>query len=165
MHFSDFDPDDFLAKHWQCKALVLRAALAPEFFTLTPEELAGLACEDEADGIESRIITNSDNDWHLHQGPFNADFFQTLGNSHWTLLVQRVDQLLPELAALQECVDFIPGWRFEDIMVSYATRGGDVGPHFDRYDVFLVQGRGQRRWQIGQTCDESTPLRERCELS
>ncbi|HCW62286.1 MAG TPA: cupin, partial [Sphingobium sp.] len=107
---------------------------------LEPDELAGLACEE---GVESRIVVQTDGDWALEHGPFADDRFATLGGSPWTLLVQAVDHHAPDVAALIAPFRFIPDWRIDDVMVSYASDGGGVGPHFDQYDVFLVQGLGR----------------------
>ena len=147
------DRDDFLARYWQKKPLVLRNAIADFTTPLPSDELAGLALEED---IESRIIEQRDATWQLHHGPFvDSDFMR---EQPWTLLVQAVDHYVPEVAALRRCIDFIPQWRLDDVMVSYAVDGGSVGPHYDNYDVFLLQGEGQRLWQLGQFCDESTPL-------
>ena len=108
--------------------------------------------EDEAD---SRIVSRVANQWQLEQGPFiDTDF---LRDGEWSLLVQRVNEWFPEVDALRGCVDFLPTWRFDDVMVSYATDGAGVGPHFDQYDVFLLQGAGQRIWKVGPHCDATTP--------
>lgn len=147
------DREHFLAEYWQKKPLLIPCAL-PDFTPpVGPDELAGLAMEE---GIESRIVENRDQQWLLHQGPFEAEDFRR--KTPWTLLVQAVDHYLPEVAVLRQYFDFIPQWRVDDVMVSYAEDGGSVGPHFDNYDVFLLQGAGQRLWRVGQQCDESTPL-------
>lgn len=140
-------PSEFLDQHWQKRPLLLRQAL-PAFRTpLTPDELAGLACEAD---VESRIVLERDGHqpWCLLQGPFDEARFASLPETHWTLLVQECNRYVPELAALLDRFDFIPGWRVDDVMVSYAPTEGSVGPHVDQYDVFLLQGLGRRRWQI-----------------
>lgn len=140
---------DFLATHWQKKPLLIRNAF-PDFKSpLSPDELAGLACEE---GIESRIV-DVRNDYKLHHGPFAEDFFSTLGERDWTLLVQDVEKHLPELAAIIDRFDFLPSWRIDDLMISFAAPGGGVGPHVDAYDVFLLQAQGRRRWSIAETFD------------
>ena len=157
-HFT-LEPGHFLRHHWQREPLLLRQAI-PDFRSpLSPETLAGLAMEA---GVESRIIGHSEGVWALQHGPFTEEAF--LRSDQWTLLVQAVDRLLPEVAALRHCVDFIPSWRFDDIMVSWAVDGGGVGPHFDRYDVFLLQGEGQRLWRLGGRCDEDTARLEHDDL-
>ena len=115
--------------------------------------MAGLALEDE---VESRLIEQQGTAWQLQHGPFSeADFTR---EGPWTLLVQAVDHYIPEVAELQRLFDFIPRWRMDDVMVSYAVDGGSVGPHYDNYDVFLMQGEGQRLWRVGQRCDSTTAL-------
>ncbi|MCG8537545.1 MAG: cupin domain-containing protein [Pseudomonadales bacterium] len=146
----------FLAEYWQKKPLLIRNALPGVENLLEPEEMAGLALED---AVESRIILErSPVDWELRHGPFTDKTFNNLPPTHWTLLIQALDHLVPAVADILEQFDFLPNWRIDDIMGSFAPRGGSVGPHFDYYDVFLVQAHGQRRWQLGQQCDENTPI-------
>lgn len=147
---------DFLGRYWQCQPLFMRAA-ASGLDHPDADTLAGLALEEE---VESRLVRGAGNGpWALEQGPFAEHHFADLGENDWTLLVQSVDHYLTEVSLLLDDFNFLPGWRLEDIMISYAAEGGSVGPHFDRYDVFLVQAAGQRRWQLGPLCDESTPQR------
>lgn len=156
---ADFDRQAFLRDYWQKKPLLIRAGDTPFLDPITPEELAGLACED---GAESRFISVSaaQDSWELKHGPFTEEFFLGLPETHYSLLVQAVDQWVDDVAVLLADFDFIPGWRTDDIMVSYATDQGNVGPHFDYYDVFLIQGMGQKRWQIGELCNSLTPRRD-----
>ncbi len=155
-------PARFLREYWQRKPLLVRGALPGFGGELSAEELAGLALEDE---IESRIvIERGPRPWELRRGPFTERDFAALPAKRWTLLVQAVDQWVPAARALRERFDFLPGWRFDDVMVSYAADLGGVGPHFDYYDVFLVQGSGRRRWRLGQPCDAGSPLRRGAEL-
>ncbi|MEO1883173.1 MAG: cupin domain-containing protein [Methyloprofundus sp.] len=139
----------FLQKYWQKKPLLIRQAF-PEFESpISAEELAGLACEPE---IESRLIEEYGHDgsaWQVSTGPLTDSDFARLPETHWTLLVQDVDKHLPELQALLDIFNFIPDWRRDDLMISYATESGSVGPHTDAYDVFLLQAMGTRRWQFG----------------
>jgi len=151
----NFDPQWFLDQVWQRKALLLKAALPDYECPLDGNDLAGLACED---GVDSRIILEKNGGWELRNGPFEEEDFSALPASNWTLLVQSVDHYLPELSELLAQFRFIPRWRTEDIMVSYACDGGNVGPHFDQYDVFLVQGSGRRRWKIGAHCSADTAI-------
>lgn len=136
----------FLDQYWQKQPLLIRNAFSslPNF---SAEELAALACEDD---VESRIIEEfgDTQPWQLRYGPFSETDFADLDESHWTLLVQDVDKHVPELAAFFDPFRFIPDWRRDDLMVSYAPVGGSVGPHTDGYDVFLLQTMGTRRWQI-----------------
>ena len=151
----DFDIHLFLRDYWQKKPLLIRNPWAEWHNPLDPDELAGLACEA---GIESRLIESRDGRLTLSHGPFAEDRFGDLGKTPWTLLVQAVDHHVPDVAALIAPFRFVPDWRIDDVMVSYATDGGGVGAHFDQYDVFLVQGLGQRRWRVGPVYDDDSPL-------
>lgn len=155
MHLDQFDIGVFLSEYWQKKPLLIRQAWKNWSNPLSPDELAGLACEEE---VDSRLIQPKGNAWELEHGPLAETRFDELREAPWTLLVQSVDQFVPEVAELIEAFRFVPNWRIDDVMVSYATDGGGVGPHFDQYDVFLIQGLGRRRWRIGQRCDQDTPL-------
>ena len=137
----------FLSEYWQKKPLLIRNAISDFRCPLTPEELAGLSCEEE---IESRIVLEKDGvrPWEARLGPFDESSFATLPKSHWTLLVQDVDKHHPDIAQLLDYFDFLPRWRLDDIMISYAVDQGSVGPHIDDYDVFLFQTAGKRRWMI-----------------
>lgn len=135
----------FLQEYWQKKPLLIRGA-NPDFNgLLTPNELAGLACEE---GVQARIIQQKKANWTVKHGPFGDADFAKLGEKYWTLLVQSVNHHLPEAADLLALFDFIPYARLDDLMVSYAPTGGGVGPHVDSYDVFLLQGSGRRNWKI-----------------
>ena len=153
-------PSEFLAEYWQKKPLLIRQAIPNFQGLLTPNELAGLACEEEA---QSRIVQNIDDTWHLTHGPFDEDTLTSLPEKDWTLLVQYVNHHLPEVAELLSQFNFIPHARLDDLMISYAPTGGSVGPHIDSYDVFLLQGSGKRRWKINAQPDltlvEDVPLR------
>ncbi|MGE5155613.1 MAG: JmjC domain-containing protein [Bdellovibrio bacteriovorus] len=139
-------PEGFLAEFWQRRPLLLGAALPGFRSPPSPEELAGLACEP---GVESRLVLeHGSRPWEVRHGPFDESDFAALPETHWTLLVQDVDKLVPEVAALLDAFPFIPEWRLDDIMISYAVDQGSVGPHTDEYDVFLVQAQGRRRWRI-----------------
>lgn len=156
MKLAHFDPAQFLATHWQRAPLLIRNPWDDWQCPVEADELAGLACEPQ---VESRLIEQSAGaDWAVEHGPLAEDRFASLGSSPWTLLVQAVDHHVPEVAELLAQFRFVPNWRVDDVMVSFASDGGGVGPHFDQYDVFLIQGQGRRRWQIGAACDETTPL-------
>lgn len=161
MQIPDLDVDSFLRDHWQKSPCLIRNPWGQWTNPLNPDSLAGLACEA---GIESRLIEQTKDDWALAHGPFKASRFAKLGKRPWTLLVQAVDHHVPEVAELIAPFRFVPDWRIDDVMVSYASDGGGVGPHFDQYDVFLVQGLGRRRWRVGQRCDAATPLRSHDDL-
>lgn len=155
MHLTRFDTTAFLRDTWQQRPLLIRNPWDQWRNPLSPDELAGLACED---GVEARLIEQDRDALQAEDGPFPADRFGQLGKQPFALLVQAVDHHVPEVAALLDAFRFIPNWRIDDVMVSCASDGGGVGAHFDHYDVFLIQGAGRRRWQVGARCDESTPL-------
>jgi 50S ribosomal protein L16 3-hydroxylase len=154
----DMPIETFLRDYWQKKPLLIRQAYPGFELPIDGDELAGLALEEE---VESRIVLeHGKTPWELRHGPFDEQTFSQLPESHWTLLVQAVDQWVPEIHELLQDFQFIPGWRLDDIMISYASDKGSVGPHFDYYDVFLLQGMGKRRWRIGQHCDSGSELVE-----
>ena len=153
--------DEFLRDYWQKQPLLVRNAI-PDFAGLIePGALFELA-EDE--DVQARLVRQKGAGWDLQQGPFAAsDFKSGRSKAVWTLLVQELNHYLPGGEALLQQFDFIPHARLDDLMVSYAVPGGGVGPHFDSYDVFLLQGRGHRRWQISAQDDltliDGAPLR------
>ena len=155
MQLTHFDIDVFLRDYWQQRPLLIRNPWEAWRNPLEPDELAGLACESE---IESRLVIGGEGKWAVEHGPFAEARFGKLGETPWTLLVQAVDHHVHEVSALLVPFRVIPNWRIEDVMVSYATNGGGVGPHYDQYDVFLIQGSGQRRWRIGQSCGANSAL-------
>lgn len=140
-------PKAFLRRHWQKKPLLIRQALPAFSSPISPEELAGLACEAE---VEARLVQRISRRpyWSVKHAPFQGKDFTRLPDKNWTLLVQDVDKHVPGVAKLLEPFSFVPGWRIDDLMISYATDGGTVGPHVDAYDVFLLQAAGLRRWDI-----------------
>jgi len=153
IQFNDTDLKTFLNEFWQKKPLVIRNAL-PDFESpVSAEELGGLSLEEE---VESRIvIQNGEQDYQLLKGPFTEETYEGLPDSNWTLLIQGMDRLVPEVTDVLNDFDFLPRWRIDDIMISYATKGGNVGPHFDHYDVFLLQAAGKRQWTLtSQDCSE-----------
>ena len=159
---SEFDREDFLANYWQKKPLVIRQLFKDFTDPLSAEELAGCACEEL---VESRVVTEfNKDDYRLRNGPFQESDFTSLPEENWTLLVQAMDQWFDEIADLRQAFDFVPNWRVDDVMLSFACKDGGVGPHYDNYDVFLLQGKGRRTWRLGQLCDESTALRDNAEL-
>ena len=152
--------ETFLKEYWHKKPLLIRGAIPNFEGFLTPNELAGLACEED---VQSRLISTVKKQWKLEQGPFAEKRFAKLPERDWTLLVQSVNHHLQEANDLLQQFNFIPYARLDDLMVSYAPDGGGVGPHFDSYDVFLLQGCGQRLWRISEQEDlslvEGAPLR------
>ncbi|PWB31876.1 cupin [Pseudomonas sp. SDI] len=153
---------EFLRDYWQKKPLLVRQAFTDFESPIDADELAGLALEEE---VESRLVLeHGERPWELRRGPFEEDAFSKLPERDWTLLVQAVDQFVPEVAELLEHFRFLPSWRIDDVMISYAAPGGSVGPHFDNYDVFLLQGQGKRNWKVGQLCDSDSPLIDHADL-
>ena len=156
-------PAHFLRDYWQKRPLLIRNAF-PDFVSpLSPEDLAGLACEEAA---LSRIVQHDrkKDRWALRHGPFAEAEFPKLPDHDWTLLVQDVDKWDVDVRALLERFDFLPRWRIDDVMISFAATGGSVGAHVDQYDVFLLQGQGQRHWQIDTNPHASTAFRDDVEL-
>ena len=141
---------EFLRRHWQKKPLLARNGLRGHAGAITRDRLFELAARDD---VESRIVTRTRSRWHVRPGPFKPRDLRRLPPSGWTLLVQGVDLALPQAARLLREFAFIPYARLDDVMVSYAAPGGGVGPHFDSYDVFLVQGEGERRWRVSAQRD------------
>ncbi len=143
-------PAQFMRRHWQKKPLLVRGAL-PDFKPLLGRtELFRLAARE---GVESRLIVQNDASWHMTRGPFAPRSLPALSKAAWTLLVQGVDLHDHKAYALLQQFRFIPDARLDDLMISFATPGGGVGPHFDSYDVFLLQASGQRRWKISRQKD------------
>ncbi len=163
----DFDPKDFLTNYWQKQPLVIRSFVGPNWDPISPNELAGLACEDF---VESRLVIEEKQDkgasiWQLKHGPFNEQDFEAINSPFWSLLVQSVDHWNEGVSSLLSQFDFLPAHILDDVMVSFAPAGASVGAHFDYYDVFLVQGLGSRRWSLGQFCDENSAVLDNTELS
>jgi 50S ribosomal protein L16 3-hydroxylase len=154
----DLSLDTFLREYWQKKPLLIRNALPGCQSPIAGDELAGLACEE---GVESRLIIRDGvgERWELQHGPFSDETFLALPDTHWTLLVQAVDHWVPDAAKFLQQFTFIPSWRIDDLMISYASDGGGVGPHYDNYDVFLVQVGGRRQWEVGGLFDECSSRR------
>jgi 50S ribosomal protein L16 3-hydroxylase len=145
-------PSQFMRRHWQKKPLLVRAAI-PGFSPLVPRTaLFGLAAREE---VESRLVTRQGEAWQLRRGPMPRRALPPLAQPEWTLLVQGVDLHDARVQALLEQFRFVPDARLDDIMISYASDGGGVGPHVDSYDVFLLQAQGRRRWRIGRQRDLS----------
>jgi 50S ribosomal protein L16 3-hydroxylase len=156
-------PAEFLRDYWQKRPLLIRGAFAGFRSPVTPDDLAGLACEELA---LARIVVHEPgrDRWTLRHGPFAEDDFAGLPRTHWTLLVQDVDKWDADVAALLPHFGFLPSWRIDDVMISYAEDGGSVGAHVDQYDVFLLQGLGRRRWQISTDPQAPTAFRDDAEL-
>ncbi|MEJ8839125.1 cupin domain-containing protein [Ramlibacter sp. AN1133] len=153
-------PALFMKRHWQKKPLLVRQAIPGFRALLPPRELFALAARSE---VESRLVAHEGRSWRLQRGPFARRALPPLKQPGWTLLVQGVDLHHDSAHALLHQFDFVPAARLDDLMISYASDGGGVGPHFDSYDVFLLQAQGQRRWRIGRQSDlqlqEGVPLK------
>lgn len=152
--------EEFLREYWQKKPLLIRQAIPGFKGLLDSSQLSDLACHPDA---QSRLVQFKRGKWLLQHGPFDSEALCSLGKSRWTILVQGINHYFPQAAELLKRFNFIPHSRLDDLMVSYAPREGGVGPHFDSYDVFLLQGQGHRRWQISaqqdQTLIPDAPLR------
>ena len=156
-------PADFLRDYWQKRPLLVRNAFPGFESPLSPEDLAGLACED---GVLARIVAHErDHDrWMVRHGPFAEEMFPAMPHHDWTLLVQDVDKWDADVRALLDRFGFLPRWRIDDVMISFAAPGGSVGAHVDQYDVFLLQAQGRRRWQIDSRDDPPVHFRLDVEL-
>jgi 50S ribosomal protein L16 3-hydroxylase len=156
-------PEQFLSRYWQKRPLLIRNAF-PGFVTpIEPEDLAGLACEEAA--LSRIVVHHRDGDhYELRTGPFPEEMFPDMPHQDWTLLVQDVDKWDADVAALLPHFSFLPRWRMDDIMISFAAPGGSVGAHVDQYDVFLLQAKGQRRWQIDARANPPLEFRPDAEL-
>ena len=151
--FGDISQQQFLAEYWQQKPLLVRQAFPGIRPPFSPEELAGLSCDTDA---PSRIIIeHGETPWQVINAPLEEKHFLNTPENHWTLLVNDLERYYPELLTLVDNFRFIPDWRIDDLMVSYATDGGSVGPHVDQYDVFLIQAAGQRHWMLDADADSS----------
>ena len=151
-------PEQFLAEYWQKKPLLIKQGLPQLIDMFEPDDMMGLALEEDA---SARLLTQAASkkegqaQWQLKKSPLSETDFENLPEQ-WTVLVQNLEQWSPELGQLWQAFDYIPQWQRDDIMVSYAPKGGSVGKHYDDYDVFLAQGYGSRRWQLGKYCDKNT---------
>jgi 50S ribosomal protein L16 3-hydroxylase len=156
-------PAIFLRDYWQKRPLLIRNAFPGFVSPIEPEDLAGLACEDAA---LSRLISHDRkrDAWQVRHGPFDEAEFPGMPDHDWTLLVQDVDKWDADVAAILEAFAFLPRWRIDDVMVSFAAPGGSVGAHVDQYDVFLLQAHGRRRWQIDASDNPPVEFRNDVEL-
>lgn len=146
---SGISTEQFLAEYWQRKPLLLRQAFPGIEPPLSADELAGLACET---GSNARLVLEQcgDRQWCVQYGPFDEQRFADLPDSGWSLLVSDVERVVPAAQAIQQQFRFLPDWRHDDVMISYAPAGASVGAHIDAYDVFLLQLEGTRRWYIAE---------------
>lgn len=141
-----FSLDTFLRQYWQKKPVVIRGAFRDFIDPITPDELAGLTMEEE---IDSRFVSNLNDEWQVEHGPFNEEKLTQLSDSHWQLIVQAANHWHSGVAELAAPFKALPQWLFDDVMACYSSTHGGVGPHIDQYDVFIIQGHGRRRWRVG----------------
>lgn len=146
MQLQNFTAATFLREDWQRQPRLFRQAWPDFEDPIEAELLAGLAMEE---GVDARVVTfdRANQSWSVEHGPFED--YEAYGEEDWTLLVQSVNEWWPQVQQLLTQFRFLPDWRVDDVMVSFAVPGGSVGPHLDQYDVFIIQGSGQRRWQVG----------------
>lgn len=159
-----FDSAAFINEYWQKKPCVLRNAFPGFESPVSPEELAGLACEED---VHCRLVieNSAEGPWQVSYGPFEEQDFLDLPETHYSLLVSECEKWLPELTDLLDQFRFIPDWRIDDLMISYAPAEGSVGPHVDAYDVFLLQAIGSRRWEFCESRSEQPELISGLELA
>jgi len=149
----DLDWPDFIQRYWQKRPVLLKRGFKNFVDPLSPDELAGLAMENE---VDSRLVSHQDGNWQVGHGPFES--FDHLGENNWSLLVQAVNHWHQPSAALMQPFRALPDWRTDDLMISFSVPGGGVGPHLDQYDVFIIQGMGRRRWRVG----DKVPMKQHC---
>lgn len=147
--------EEFLNDYWQKKPLLIRNAFPDLQSPISADELAGLACEEN---VNARLVLEKDGDypWQAEHGPFEDSRFTELPDTHWSLLISDMEKYLPETRSLVKPFHFLPDWRMDDLMISYAPEGGSVGAHVDDYDVFLIQLSGQRLWKISENFNNDT---------
>lgn len=162
--FGSLTAEQFLSEYWQKKPLLVRGAWSGFDNPLPPAAFLKLS---EREDAMSRLMVQheGEHNWELDEGPFEASRFTNMPDSHWTLLIQEVDRLEPAVRDMLGVVDFLPKWRLDDIMISYAANGGGVGAHIDNYDVFLLQAHGRRRWQINTSPVQDEVLIEDIDVS
>ncbi|MGB2078527.1 MAG: JmjC domain-containing protein [Vibrio sp.] len=146
MYQLSFSLDTFMQEFWQKKPTIIKGGFANFHDPISPDELAGLSLEED---VDSRFVSNLNDNWQAEHGPFAEDKFSQVGESHWSLIVQAANHWVPEVDQMRHAFSQIPNWLFDDVMISFATENGGVGPHIDQYDVFICQGMGKRHWQVG----------------
>ncbi|EHN70028.1 cupin domain-containing protein [Aliivibrio fischeri] len=146
MYQLSFSLQEFLSEYWQKKPVIIKGGLENFQDPVTPEELAGLTLEND---VDSRFISNANNEWKAEHGPLSEDLYETLGETNWSIIVQAANHWHEGAAELFKPFKQMPNWLFDDIMISYSVPHGGVGPHIDQYDVFIIQGQGKRHWRVG----------------
>ncbi|WP_158969788.1 cupin domain-containing protein [Paraglaciecola sp. L3A3] len=155
----NFDIEHFLTEYWQKKPCIIKQGFKDFIDPVDEHILAGLT---EEDSVDSRIVSYEYQKWQVNHGPYDDINQHCIGA--WSLLVQSVDHYIPQADLLMRAFDFIPHWRMDDLMVSYSNENAGVGPHLDQYDVFIIQGKGSRRWQVGLP-GKYQSFRPHCDLS
>ena len=150
LDLNQISQNEFLKEYWQKKPVVIKQGFKNFVDPILPDELAGLAMEE---AVESRLVYKKGDEWQAEFGPFEK--YEHLGDSDWSLVVQALDNFSEEAAEIIEPFRFIPHWRLDDLMASFATKGGGVGPHVDNYDVFICQGSGKRHWRVGDNTKQT----------
>ena len=150
LDLNQMSQNEFLTKYWQKKPVVIKQGFKNFIDPITPDELAGLAMEET---VESRLVYKKGEEWQAEFGPFEQ--YEHLGEKDWSLVIQALDNFSEEAAEIIEPFRFIPHWRLDDLMASFATAGGGVGPHVDNYDVFICQGSGKRHWRVGDNSKQN----------
>lgn len=148
MYQLTFSLEKFLSEYWQKKPTIIKGGFKHFVDPISPDELAGLAMEEE---VDSRYIAKIDNQWEVQHGPLT---FDNTPKDNWSFIVQAANHWHEGAAQLVSPFRQLPGWLFDDLMISYSTPGGGVGPHIDQYDVFIVQGSGKRHWRVGEKRDD-----------
>ncbi|MBL4828703.1 MAG: cupin domain-containing protein [Aliivibrio sp.] len=146
MYQLSFSLEEFLAEFWQKKPTIIKGGFKNFQDPISADELAGLSMEEE---IDSRFVSNANDQWDAKHGPFDETLFNSLTEKNWTLIVQAANHWHPASAQLVTPFRQLSNWLLDDLMISYAVEGGGVGPHIDQYDVFITQGEGSRRWRVG----------------
>ena len=144
LNFTEFTQEEFLRDYWQKKPVLIKQGFLNFEDPISADELAGIACEEQ---VQSRLIQNKNGQWNAEFGPFET--YEHLGENDWSLVVQALDNWSEDAAKIIEPFRFIPHWRLDDLMASFATPDGSVGPHMDKYDTFICQGSGNRHWRVG----------------
>jgi 50S ribosomal protein L16 3-hydroxylase len=150
LDLNQMSQNEFLTKYWQKKPVVIKQGFKNFIDPISPDELAGLAMEES---VESRLVYKKGEEWQAEFGPFEQ--YEHLGEKDWSLVIQALDNFSEEAAEIIEPFRFLPHWRLDDLMASFATAGGGVGPHVDNYDVFICQGSGKRHWRVGDNTKQN----------
>ncbi|MGF1748492.1 JmjC domain-containing protein [Vibrio cionasavignyae] len=146
MYQLTFSLQEFLSTYWQKKPTIIKGGFAHFQDPLSPEELAGLTMEEE---VDSRFVSNLNDEWQAAHGPFDEEKFASLAETNWSFIVQAANHWHEGAAQLVTPFKAMPQWLFDDLMISYSVKDGGVGPHIDQYDVFIIQGMGKRHWRVG----------------